>query len=136
MGKHGPFDVLSPSTLEWLEDDLKALLSVTALDKQTIEAFQALRDFEADPMLKMDLEGKVYWLVNRFPMIQVRQMAKGLGVSERVIHRYLARRRSQIERSSAWRRLPSGEALGEPEVSRGGIDSHTRGRDCPLLQAV
>jgi predicted DNA-binding protein (UPF0251 family) len=117
MGKHGPFDVLSPITLEWLEEDLKALLSVTELDRQTVEAFQALREFEADPLLKMDLEGKVYWLTNRFPMLQVRQMAKGLGVSERVIHRYLARRRSQLERASAWKRLPKAEASGEPEVS-------------------
>ncbi len=117
MGKHGPFDVLSPSSLEWLGEDLKALLSVTEQDKETVEAFQALRDFEADPLLKMDLEGRVYWLVNNFPRLQVRQMAKGLGVSERVIHRYLARRRSQIERSSAWRRQPNVEASGEPEVS-------------------
>ena len=120
MGKHGPFDVLSPSTLEWLEEDLRALLSVTELDKQTVEAFQALREFEADPLLKMDLEGKVYWLTNKFPTLQVRQMAKALGVSERVVHRYLARRRFQMERSSAWRRLPSAVTIEEPEVFPGG----------------
>ena len=113
MGKHGPFDVLSPTALEWIEEDLKPLLAATELDLSTREAFQALNAFEADPLLKMGLEGEVYWLVNKFPELPVRQMAKGLGVSERLVHRYLDRRRKQLLGSSEQRsrQLPGNTSL-------------------------
>lgn len=106
MGKHGPFDRLSPTALEWIEEDLKALIAATELDPPTREAFLALGMFERDPLLKMDIEGKVYWLMNNFPNIPVCQMAKRLGVSERIVHRYLTRRWEQLRRSSERRSLP------------------------------
>lgn len=100
MAKHGPFDVLAPTALEWIEEDLKALLAATALDPSTREAFQTLNAFENDALLKMNPEGRVFWLANAFPDLPVRQMAKGLGISERLVHRYLDRRRKQIEEVS------------------------------------
>ncbi|MGE5475160.1 MAG: hypothetical protein ACM3Q1_00765 [Bacteroidales bacterium] len=99
MGPHGPFDVLAPTALEWIEEDLKALLAATTLDKPTIEALQALDRFDGARAGKLDVEGKVRWLVDHFPNLPVRQMAKGLGVSERVVHRYLDKRRDQLQRA-------------------------------------
>lgn len=101
MGKHGPFDVLAPTTLDWIEEDLKALLSASTADTKTIAALQALDTFDQGRTHKLDLEGKVRWVVDHFPEVSPSQVAKGLGVSEQIIHRYLTRRREQLERALA-----------------------------------
>lgn len=98
MGPHGPFDVLSPSALEWIEEDLKGLLAATTLDRPTITALQALDSFEANRACKLDVEGKVRWLADHFPALPVHQVAKGLGVSREIVHRYLKKRSDQLRR--------------------------------------
>lgn len=98
MGPHGPFDVLSPTALSWIEEDLKGFLAATTFDKETISALQALDTFDAQRLNKLDVEGKVRWLADHFPDLQVRQLAKGLGVSERVVHRYRTKRDDQLRR--------------------------------------
>ena len=99
MGPHGPFDVLAPTALEWIEADLKALLPATTLDKPTIAALQALDRFEATRTERLDVEGRVRWLWDHVPNLSVRQVAKGLGVSERIVHHYLKKRDDQLRRA-------------------------------------
>ncbi|EPY02312.1 hypothetical protein [Magnetospirillum fulvum] len=115
MGPHGPFDVLCPSALEWLEADLKAILAASTFDRATVTALQALDAYDAERLSKLDVEGKVLWLIYHFPDLPVRQMAQGLGVSERLVHRYLTKRRDQLERAS---KRMAGEVFtpAEPEV--------------------
>lgn len=98
MGPHGPFDVLAPTALSWIEEDLKGFLAATTFDKETVAALQALDAFDAQRLNKLDVEGKVRWLADHFPNLQVRQLAKGLGVSERVVHRYRTKRDDQLRR--------------------------------------
>lgn len=104
MGPRGPFDVLSPAALEWIEEDLKALLAATTFDRPTITALQALDSFDADRACKLDVEGKVRWLADHFPDLPVNQVAKGLGVSREIVHRYLKKRNDQLRRASERRR--------------------------------
>lgn len=104
MGPRGPFDVLSPAALEWIEEDLKALLAATTFDRPTITALQALYRFDADRTRKLDVEGKVRWLADHTPDLPVNQVAKGLGVSREIVHRYLKKRDDQLRRASErWR---------------------------------
>lgn len=106
LGPHGPFDVLAPTALDWIEEDLKALLAATTLDKPTIAALQALDQFDRGRTEKLDVEGKVRWLVDHFPDLPIRQMARGLGVSESIVHRYLNKRRDQLQRALEQKRRP------------------------------
>lgn len=113
MGPHGPFDVLAPTALEWIEADLKALLSATTMDQPTIAALQALDRFEAGRSERLDVEGRVRWLKDHFPDLPVRQVAKGLGVSERIVHRYLKKQDDQLRRAleARFRVFPSPEPV-------------------------
>lgn len=125
MGPHGPFDVLSPSALEWIEEDLKALLAATSFDKPTIVALQALDSFEADRHHKLDVEGKVRWLADHFPDLVVRQVAKGLGVCERLVHRYRTKQDDQLQR--AWEKRRRSYPVNAP------TDSFSSNLDTMLL---
>lgn len=99
LGPRGPFDVLAPTALEWIEADLKALLAATTFDKATVVALQALDGFDADRLRKLDPEGKIRWLDDHFPGLPVRQMAKGLGISESLFHRIRKKRADQVQQA-------------------------------------
>ena len=45
---------------------------------------------------KLDLEGKVRWLMDHFPKLPVADISKGLGISRALAHRYQTRRDSQL----------------------------------------
>ena len=118
LGPHGPFDVLAPSALVWIEADLKAFLAATTLDRATITALQALDAFDANRLHRLDVEGKARWLTDHFPGLPVRQVAKGLGVSERLVHRYLTRRERQIaEKRKRLREAVGGLSTSVPRYS-------------------
>ena len=98
MGEKGPFDVLSPMALAWIEEDLSAALVAATQDPDTQKAFQALNSFMGNRVEKLDVEGKVRWLIDHFPNLPIRRISEGLGVSERLVHRYKTKREDQIYR--------------------------------------
>lgn len=99
LGPRGPFDVLAPSALEWIEADLKGLLAATTFDRSTIVALQTLDGFDADRLHRLDVEGKIRWLDDHFPGLPVRQMAEGLGISESLFHRIRKKRADQVQQA-------------------------------------
>lgn len=98
LAKHGPFDVLSPTALEWIAEDISAILVATSQDPASQEAFQALNTFNANRQECMGVEGKVRWLLDHYPKLPVGRISEGLGVSQSVVHRYRNKRDDQRER--------------------------------------
>lgn len=98
MAKHGPFDVLTPAALEWIAEDLSAILVATSQDPASQEAFQALNTFIANRQACLDVEGKVRWLLDCYPKLPVGRISEGLSVSASLVHRYRNKRDDQRER--------------------------------------
>lgn len=114
MGPHGPFDVLAPTTLEWLEEDLKGFLAAATANPDAIAALQALDTFNSGRLHKLDTEGKVRWMVDHFPDVPVSQVAKGLGVSASFVHRCMRKREDQRCRALAELQRPISNVHGFP----------------------
>ncbi|PKR54046.1 hypothetical protein [Thalassospira marina] len=115
MGEHGPFDVLSPTAMAWLKEDLNEHLAAPVLDPQTVIALGLLHQEDQTRISKLDVEGKVRWLFDHFPRLPVVAVAKGLGVSRELVHRYLAKCRDQLRRQMEKRLAPLHEKLEWPE---------------------
>lgn len=98
MGEHGPFDVLSPIALKWIEEDLSAILVAASQDPASQEAFQSLNAFIANRPKGLDVEGKVLWLMDHYPKLPTGRISEGLGVSKSLVHRYKRKREDQLER--------------------------------------
>mgnify|MGYP000005812833 CR=1 FL=1 len=96
LGKHGPFDVLSPAALDWVTDELAVQSRTTDIKPETRTAIQAMISYEQKIREKLDLEGKVRWLMDHFPKLPVADISKGLGISRALAHRYQTRRDSQL----------------------------------------
>jgi hypothetical protein len=108
-----PFDVLSPTGVEYVRDHLPAALAaLSELPGDVRDALAALGAFAAPRNTAMTPEMRVYWLTCRYPNIGPSQVAQGLGISETLVHRYRARRERQIRDAEkaavfapAWRPL-------------------------------
>jgi len=98
MARHCPFDVLSPTALKWLAEDLSPILVATTQDPASQEAFQALKTFEDNRQEGLGVEGKVRWLLDHYPKLPVGRISEGLGVSKSVVHRYRNKRDDQRDR--------------------------------------
>ena len=100
MGKHGPFDVLSPLCREIIEDDLKAYLASVSPERWR-PAFATLADYErfrADQkMSKLDPRMRVSWLVDHYDDIPSQVIAGGIGVGKSLVYRYLDERQQQLD---------------------------------------
>tara|TARA_A100000171_G_C2134649_1_gene149297 strand:- start:1934 stop:2554 length:621 start_codon:yes stop_codon:yes gene_type:complete len=106
MGKQGPFDVLSPSAMDWIKDELSGQLKATSISKETETAIEALSQFNNIRKEELNLEGKVRWLMDHFPNLPVADLSKGLGVSRAIVHRYRAIRKDQLAKKLEQRSAP------------------------------
>jgi hypothetical protein len=110
-----PFDVLSPKALELVRQDLPGFLASLIEDRLSREAAQALEAADQHRTEKLDSEGKTLWLLDHYPDLTQAQVAKVVGVSERLVRKYKAKREKQLEslrkyRPPQWSGLPSTDA--------------------------
>ncbi|MFO1083790.1 MAG: hypothetical protein U1E21_04440 [Reyranellaceae bacterium] len=95
-----PFDVLSPEGVEFVKDHLRASLdAVGALPADAREAFAALSKADERRLSETTPEMRVCWLDQHYPGLAASIVAKGLGVSATVVHRYRERRQDQLRRA-------------------------------------
>ncbi len=114
LGQHGPFDVLSPIGIEYVQENLPEMLEKTSLDKATRDALAAVRDYEQKRRTSLNTEGKVTWLLDYFPDLELTQLAAGLGISRQVVHRYKKKKEDQLKRALRRRTAPLNEFLDWP----------------------
>jgi len=106
FAEHGPYDVLSPSAIDWVADELKVQSKTTDVKPETRTSIQALNSYENVRKEELDLEGKVRWLMDHFPHLQVADISRGLCISRALIHRYQTRRENQLEYRRKKRNAP------------------------------
>jgi hypothetical protein len=95
-----PFDVLSPVGVQYVRDHLSATLAQLAeLPANVRQAVAALDAAAARRLTPMTPEMKVSWLTHRHPDLTAANIAKALGISEPLAHRYRSRRQNQIRRA-------------------------------------
>lgn len=114
LGEYGPFDVLSPIAIEYIQENLAEMLEKTALDKATRDALSALREHEQQRRTNLNTEGKVRWLLDYFPNVELTQLAAGLGISRQVVHRYKKKKEDQLKRALRRRTAPLHEVFDWP----------------------
>lgn len=92
-----PFDVLSPLGVEYVREHLaSALIELNKLPKPVQDALARLEDAQAKRQSEMTPEMRVYWFADHYPELDAAHVAKGLGISEALVHRYRGRRVRQI----------------------------------------
>jgi hypothetical protein len=95
-----PFDVLSPLGVEYVRQHVPAALAaIGELPAPVRKALAALQEASQKRRLEMTPEMRVYWLADHFPDLDAGHVAKGLGISETLVHRYRSRRQDQIRRA-------------------------------------
>jgi hypothetical protein len=98
--ERSPFDVLSPAGVEYVRDHLRASLeAVNALPAKVCEALAALDKADKKRRSEMTPEMRVCWLDQHYPDFGASVVAKGLGISETLVHRYRGRRQDQLQRA-------------------------------------
>ena len=99
MGPHGPFDVTTPLCLEVIKDELKKHLKSKCPTKWH-PVFNALHDFETwrakEKMSELTPQMKVCWIVDQFGDVPPETIAKGIGVANSLVYRYLSYRKKQL----------------------------------------
>lgn len=95
-----PFDVLSPLGVQYVRDHLfAALMHLGELPENVRNAVAALDAAASKRLTSMTPEMKVSWLTHRDPDLAAADVAKALGISETLVHRYRGRRTEQIRRA-------------------------------------
>jgi hypothetical protein len=100
-----PFDVLSPSGQQWIEELWPLAIEEIETRKKAgpvAEAMASLKLFKEDRK-EMSVEMEVYWLADHFPMLTETQMATVLSVSQPLVHRYLSKRQRELKRWREWK---------------------------------
>ena len=114
MGLHGPFDVLSPIGIEYVKEHLHEMLERVSIDQATRKALQAMKEYEERRLTALDTEGRVRWLIDHFPNLELTEIAKGLGISRQLVHRYKKKKEDQLKRSLRGRTAPLHESFDWP----------------------
>ncbi|KZB52425.1 hypothetical protein [Thalassospira xiamenensis] len=99
MGPKGPFDVLSPTAIEWIGEELQDLLKSTSISPETRHALSKLQLFDTQYRERMNLEGRVRWLFYHFPDLNRTEVAKALCVSRTIVQRYIKIQQDQLRRA-------------------------------------
>jgi hypothetical protein len=109
-----PFDVISPSGREWIEERWSATLAL--LDAQSTrtvigQAREALASFQAGRLVALNTQGCALWLSHHFGDLSHVEIGGILDVSQQVVSRYLKLHSTQ-RKAALLRRGQSAPDLG------------------------
>jgi hypothetical protein len=92
-----PFDVLSPAGVQYVRDRLSStLVEMSKLPQHVADAIKALARFTEQRRSTMTAQMKACWLVDHYPALTASQIADGIGVSRRLVDRFISIRARQL----------------------------------------